>query len=267
MASTYSKSNTGSGRDRSTRRSPKVTSRSDFHNEDYLKQLVRLCNDSQARVDNNAGSIQFYIIDGGAEGFLDNKYAGRDAGRITEQYTDDDGFWAGVTIFDDDDLLVAFSKTGDPISSALLRRPISVELPKKEHYKWTEEEADKVYKAWDNTPVTLYRNEHFNVQYFGLAMQADKGGYYKGVWEVDKDTGKKQFVRINIDLHKEEGTKGCIFIVDPDSPVHTPNFTDRILSLFEPKFIREIQSAIKKPADSNIGTMHMLSVWGWKPNA
>jgi hypothetical protein len=266
MAGTYSKSNTGSWKRSLDAEIAKSHVQIDFHNEDYLKQLVRLCNDSQAWVDNNAGSIQFYIIDGGAEGFLDDTYAGRDAGKVMEQYTEDRA-WAGSTIFDDNDLLIAFSRTGSLISSALLRRPISVELPKNEHYRWTEEEANKVYKAWDNTPVSLYRNEHFNVQYFGLAMKADKGGYYKGVWEVDKDTGKKQFVKINIDLHKEEGTKGCIFIVDPDNPVHTPNFTDKTLSLFEPKFIREIQSAIKKPADSNIGTTHMLSVWGWKPNA
>jgi hypothetical protein len=266
MAGTYSKSDTGSWKRSLDAAIAKDHIPIDFHNESYLKQLVRLCNDYQAWVDNNAGSIQFYIIDGGAEGFLDDTYAGRDAGKVLEQYIED-RTWAGSIIFDDNDLLIAFSRTGSLISSALLRRPIHVDLPKKENYRWTEEEADKVYKSWDNTPVSLYRNENFNVQYFGLAMQADKAGYYKGVLEVDKDTGQKKFVKINIDLHKEEGTKGCIFIVDPNNPVHTPNFTEKTLSLFEPKFIREIQSAIKKPADSNIGTMHMLSVWGWKPNA
>src|ERR1700722_601315 len=266
MAGTYSKSNTGSWKRSLDAEIAKAHVPIDFHNEEYLKQLVRLCNDYQDWVENNAGSIQFYIIDGGAEGFLEDSYAGRDAGRITEQYFEDRG-WVGSTIFDDNDLLIAFSRSGGLISSALLRRPISIELPKSENYRWSEEEAEKVYKVWDNTPVSLYRNDNFNVKYFGLAMQADTGGYYKGAWEVNKDTGKKEYVKITIDLHKEEGTKGCIFIVDPDNPAHTPNFTDKTLSLFEPKFIRAIQSAINKPTDSNIGTMHMLSVWGWKPNA
>jgi hypothetical protein len=69
----------------------------------------------------------------------------------------------------------------------------------------------------------------------------DKGGYYKGVWVVDKDTGQKKFIKLNVDLHKEEGTKGCIFIVDPAKPVHTPAHTDETLSLFEPQFIKDIQ--------------------------
>jgi hypothetical protein len=99
MAGTYSKSNTGSWKRSLDAEIAKGHIPIDFHHEDYLKQLVRLCNDSQAWVDNNAGSIQFYIIDGGAEGFLDDSYAGKDAGKTKEQYKDEDGAWAGLTIF------------------------------------------------------------------------------------------------------------------------------------------------------------------------
>lgn len=264
MAGTYSNSNTGRWKKSLDDEIAKGHVPIDFHNEDYLKQLVRLCNDYQSSVDGNAGSIQFYIIDGGAEGFLDDTYAGRDAARITEQYIENRA-WSGSTTFDDNDLLIAFAKNGKLISSARLRRPLSIDLPKKEHYRWTEEEANKVYKAWDNSPVSLYRNTQFNVRYFGLEMK-DSVGYYKGIIEVDKDTGKKKPVRINIDLHKEEGTKGCIFIVDEANPVHSPKPTDEQLSLFEPQFIKDIQGAIGASVGSNIGIMHMLSVWGWMPN-
>lgn len=265
MAGTYSNSNTGRWKKSLDDEIAKGHVPIDFHNEDYLKQLVRLCNDYQSQVDNNASSIQFYMIDGGAEGFLDDTYAGRDAGRIREDYVEDRA-WSGSTTFDDNDLLIAFGKNGNLISSALLRRPLSIDLPKKNHYRWTEEEANKPYKVWDNTPVSLIRNEAFNVKYFGLAMKDDKAGYYKGVMEDDPVTKKKKFVKITIDLHKEEGTLGCIFIVDLANPIHTPHHTDQTLSLFEPQFIKDIQNAVGKSVDNNIGIMHMLSVWGWMPN-
>jgi hypothetical protein len=61
---------------------------------------------------------------------LDDTYASRDAGKILEQYIEDRS-WVGSTIVDDNDLLIAFSTTGSLISSALLRRLIHVDLPKK----------------------------------------------------------------------------------------------------------------------------------------
>jgi hypothetical protein len=50
--------------------------------------------------------------------------------KILEQYIEDRS-WVGSTIVDDNDLLIAFSTTGSLISSALLRRLIHVDLPKK----------------------------------------------------------------------------------------------------------------------------------------
>jgi hypothetical protein len=54
--------------------------------------------------------------------------------KILEQYIEDRS-WVGSTIVDDNDLLIAFSTTGSLISSALLRRPIHADLPKKENYR------------------------------------------------------------------------------------------------------------------------------------
>ena len=115
MAGAYSKSDTGSWKRSLDAEIAKDHVSIDFHSENYLKQLVRLCNDYQASVDTNAGSIQFYIIDGGAEGFLDDTYASRDAGKILEQYIEGRS-WVG---------------SGSLISSALPRRSIHVDLPKK----------------------------------------------------------------------------------------------------------------------------------------
>jgi hypothetical protein len=98
-------------------------------------------------VDNHAGSLQFYIVDGGAEGFLDDTYAGRNASAFTQRFVNSSGSWAQTIIFDDDDLLIAFDKNGKLISVALLRRPIDIDLPKSEHYRWTEDEANKVLMA------------------------------------------------------------------------------------------------------------------------
>jgi hypothetical protein len=145
-----------------------------------------------------------------------------------------------------------------------LKRPLSISFPKKDHITWTEDTANNVYKAWDNSPVNLYQNSNFNVKYYGLSVN-DSVGYYKGIG-VDEKTGKpKKIEKVNMDLHKEEGTKGCIFIADTDNPLHHfDKVTDLMLSNFEPKFIKDIQKAIGKSAASNIGTMHMLSVWGWE---
>ena len=259
MAGTYSNSNTGRWKQTLDAEIAKGRVAIDVTKEDYLKQLVLLCTDFSSPVDTNASSLQFYIVNGGAEGFLGGSYAGKDAGRTTEQYGA-----TGSIIFDNDDLLIAFDKNGKLIASSLLRRPLSINYP---GVSWTEKTANNVYNAWDNRPVNLYYNNNFTVSYYGLAIN-DSVGYYRGIG-VDKKTGKPVKVeKVTIDLHKEEGTLGCIFIVDPANPIY--NFSkpsDIMLSHFEPQFIKDIQKAIGKSVASNIGIMHMLSVWGWMPNA
>ena len=53
-------------------------------------------------------------------------------------------------VFDDNDLLIAFDKAGKFVSSALLRRPLSITSAAP--IVWTEDTANKVYEAWDNPP-------------------------------------------------------------------------------------------------------------------
>lgn len=226
--------------------------------EDYLKTLVFYCTSGASPVSTKATGLQFYMINGGAEGFLDGSYSALNASKVTEPYGDK-GKWR--ISFDDNDLLIAFGKDGKLINSSLIRRPLSITDPTVD---WREETANQVYDAWDNCPVVLYHNTNFSVSYFGLMIK-DKVGYYNGT-AIGKD---KKRHRINIDLHKQEGTLGCMFIMDDSNPLLTPpyNPTDTVLSHFEPQFIKDVMKAIGGKIGSEIGTMHMLDVYGYDPTS
>lgn len=207
--------------------------------EGYLKALIKHVSGGKVIV-GGARRLQFFIVKGGGEGFLDAAYAGIDASRVTVGGGMTTSGAAGTEIvFDDNDLIVAFDKTGKLISAALLRRPLSIKHPS----IWTEHTANKVYNAWDGQSVSLYRNTNFDIKYFGLMID-DKLGYYR--------TGK-----VRIDLHKEEATNGCIFIRDPATPgLGEPNK----LNTFEPEFIKKVQAALGAQRGYNIGTMRVFSI-------
>ena len=209
-----------------------------FNNEDYLKQLIAIASGGKHTV-SGANGIQFFIIKGGAEGFLDSSYVGKDASNIVLTGPTTSGKPGTMMVFDDNDLLAAFDKTGKLINAALLRRPLSITNPN----IWTKRTADKVYDAWDKGSVSLYRNANFDIKYYGLWVYDSLGWYSSG--------------RVRVDLHKQEATNGCIFIVDPNTP---PYWDKAKLNMFEPKFIKDIQSAVGAKVKQNIGTMHMLTV-------
>jgi hypothetical protein len=219
----------------------------DMHDAAYLRQLIGLSSLYKKTVSERASGLQFFIVKGGGEGFLDSLYAGKDASRIVrggERTTS--GAPGTMMIFDDNDLIAAFDQKGNLVSSALLRRPISIRTPDDPN-KWTEGTANKVYDAWDGQPVSIYRNTNpdWDIHYYGLWIN-DKLGYY---------TRKKGWVRI--DLHKKEATNGCIFIMDPNTP---PMSEPARLNAFEPRFIKDVQKAIDAKTKSNIGTMHMIKM-------
>ena len=63
--------------------------------------------------------------------------------------------------------------------------------------------------------------------------------------------------KVRIDMHKQEQTNGCMFIVDPA----TPSLDNKAaLDNFEPQFIKAIQAEIKAKAKSYIGKMHMITI-------
>lgn len=219
----------------------------DMNNEDYLKQLIKLSSKGKIEVSDKARKLQFFIIKGGAEGFLVPWYKNRDAGnRVTGGSTTSGG--SGTTMrFSDTDLLVVFDGRGKLVSSALLRRPIEIKTPDEPH-KWTEGTATKVYAAWDDSPVSIYRNENYDIQYYGLKIDDKKGYYTSG--------------QIRVDLHKQEATNGCIFIVDDGTPpyMHGNKAATTTLNNFEPQLIKDVQKSIGAHVKSNIGVMHMVEI-------
>lgn len=212
----------------------------DMHDEAYLKELIKASSSGNLTVSAGAKGLQFFMIKGGGEGFLDPFYKGKDASRvIIGGGVTTSGATGTTMIFDDNDLLVAFDQKGKLLNSALLRRPISITNPN----IWTEHTANKVYNAWDGQSVSLYHNKNFDVEYYGLMIR-DKLGWYASR-------------KVMVDLHKEEATNGCIFIKDPN----TPPMSDKAkLNSFEPQFIKDVQNIIGAKAKSNIGTMHVIEI-------
>jgi hypothetical protein len=214
----------------------KIGGAPDIGNEGYLKALIKEASSSSVTVSSSAKGLQFFIVRGGGEGFLTAWYSGKDASNIIQLGSTTSK--AGVSMkLVDNDLLAVFAETGKLINAALLRRPRFVE------HRMGEAIADDTYAAWDGRPVSLYRNENFDVKYYGLSVDDSRGNY----------RGNK----IRIDMHKYEKTNGCILIVDGNTPSldHIP-----VLNSFEPQIILDIQKVIGERTKQNIGTMHMIEI-------
>jgi hypothetical protein len=102
----------------------------DMNSEEYLKQLIKLSSKGSIEVSDKARALQFFIITGGAEGFLDPSYKNQDANNRLEGGGVTTGGAPGTTMrFSDTDLLTVFDAHGKLISSALLRRPMWIHNP------------------------------------------------------------------------------------------------------------------------------------------
>jgi hypothetical protein len=210
--------------------------------EGYLKELINLASEGKVTVKPLAVGLQFFIIKGGAEGFLDSYYSGKDASRVVVGDTVTTSRKAGtVMTFVDHDFLIVFTAAGALIGNAILRRPISIAHPN----IWHEYTANRVYNAWDGRAVSIYRNTRFDVAYYGLWVDDKLGLYRSGA--------------VRIDMHKEEATNGCIFIQDPRTPEYDAAHLDK-LSEFEPKLIRDIQEAAGAKVKLHIGTMRLITM-------
>jgi hypothetical protein len=203
----------------------------------YLKELIRLGSDGKQTVSDRARKIQFFIVRGGAEGLLPAHMAGRDASNVVFPGSTTSGKRSPEFRFDNNDLLAVFDPGGQLIGAALLQRPISISGI------WTEKTANAVYNAWDNKEVSIYRNKNFAVPYLGLVVD---DGMKKKAW---------------VDLHKQEATNGCIFIVDPA----TPDYGTEDLLKFEPKLIKDVLASIGKRPDQvtgsiRLGIMHVVDI-------
>jgi hypothetical protein len=181
-------------------------------NEPYLKKLVEIASAGKYVV-GVSSAFQFFIIRGGAEGFLPASMLGQDASNVELAGATTDGS-SGLTFrFDNNDLLVVFDSAGALVSAARLERPLFITGI------WSQKTANKVYDAWADKEVFIYKNTSFDIPYLGLGV---KDGF----------RGKKA----TVDMHKQEATNGCIFIVDPS----TPAIDDSNLGSFEPKLIQDV---------------------------
>jgi len=220
----------------------------DYEDETYIKGLMAHTSGKSPFIRPNAKGLQFFIIRGGAEGFLRPWLGSIDASRETEADGATTSTSDGVRmLFDNVDLMVVFDKQGALLAAAPLRRPLSIEITKgtKVRHIWTEGTANRVYGAWDGRPVTMYYNRYFDVAYYGLMVDDSLGMYRRG--------------SVRIDIHKEEATNGCIFIVDDSTPPYDPDAVAP-LSQFEPALIKKVQKAIGAKSRSTIGTMHMVEI-------
>lgn len=196
--------------------------------EAYLKELIRLGSRGKQTVSTAAKKIQFFIIRGGAEGFMHSDFAKLNAGRVSSE-GEGTNKKKSTNLYDYNDVMAVFEPGGKLIRTVFLIRPLQIPG------RWSEGTANDIYNAWHNKEVSIYRNTNFAVPYVGLVVD---DGMKKRGW---------------VDLHKEEQTNGCIFISDPDTPdLHTPE-----LDTFEPKLIHEVLAVIGKTPDQVKGAIRL----------
>jgi hypothetical protein len=223
----------------------------DFTTENYIKALIKTASKNTIEVGTLAPGLQFFLVQGGAEGFLDASYVGNDASHfVIEDKTTTSGKPGTKMIFDDTNLLAVFDQHGKLVSSALLSRPISITNPN----IWTEPTANAVIDAWDNQTVSLYHNQNFSIKYYGLQIDDSAKFYSSG--------------KVRIDIHKQEDTNGCIFIIDENTPPLPDDKQSQAaqhaaaskLSEFEPQLIKDVQKVIGAKQKHGIGKMRVIKI-------
>jgi hypothetical protein len=234
----------------------------DMYDPTYLNALIDSCSGKSGTVSKTAHSLQFFIVEGGAEGFLGASFSSvADSAKLPMAFSTTSGRLI-TSIFDASALIAVFSPKGEFISSALLQRPVDIPM---DGFFWLKKRAPQVFGAWNSRPVNLYFNKNFVFQAKdNMGVMQWYGISYYGLW-IDDSLGLYTAGRkgVQIDIHKKEATNGCVLIDDPRTPAPEYGETGpkrEILSNFEPKFILDIQKAIGKKVGYGIGTMHILDV-------
>ena len=132
-------------------------------NETYLKKLIEVASRSRQKVSDKAPSLQFFIIQGGGEGFLPPGYEKEKAGRmeLAGETTDRN---EETDLYDENDIIAVFSTDGSLVSATRLERPLKIPG------YWTEKTANLVYNSWHRKNVSIYRNVYwFQVPPLGKA--------------------------------------------------------------------------------------------------
>jgi hypothetical protein len=254
-------------------------------NGNYLEQLIELASGAP-RVSQYAKSLQFFIIQGGGEGFLpehiDDQYADTtpvgqmNAGRMRKRGWTTDGK-PEIDLYDENDIIAVFDSSGGFVSAARIERPVSIPG------WWGEGTAKKVNNNWDNKPVSIYRNTYwFKLQ--KPSRPVGQGVIYLGLAVHEHYRSSEH---ITVDIHKQENTNGCILIVDRNTPKDLEKLDPqgrtlaafdktqgkvvpvplKEIDLFEPKFIVDILGAVgkapedvKEHANLPLGITHIIRI-------
>jgi hypothetical protein len=229
--------------------------------EDYFKSLIEMASGGQIRVKSAAPELQFFIIRGGGEGFLPTNLPG---GAPTASTNADDvlqdretpGGVVKQMRMDFNDILIAFGRSGELVDSVPLMRPRFIPRSPGD-LGITAATAEGVYSSWDGRGVFVYRDTSFTnadgilIPYLGIA--------------VDDPYRLGHPVLCPVDIHKEEGTNGCILIwgdiwsdTAPEDPI--------VLGMYEPRFtLRVLAAAGLDPATighsrTSLGSMRMITI-------
>ena len=248
-----------------------------LENEDYLKKLIELGSGGKQKVSETSRRLQFYIIHGGGEGFLNSNDGIQDAGRTTGSGQATDGA-STENLNDLNDIIAVFDGDGHLVSAAALKRPLRIPN------RWSEKAANEVYGSWHNKNVSIYRNTYwFKKQEKGRPV--GWGVIYLGLAVADGHRGSGPGT-ITIDIHKTESTNGCILIVDNNTPdrwaLDTRGSTLPVfdktkkklvdvplkqIDVFEPKLIVDILKAkgmkpedVKESRQIDLGVMHVVEI-------
>jgi hypothetical protein len=214
-------------------------------NESYLKRLIEIGSGGKRKVQGKTPALQFFIVRGGGEGFLPDAFRGIDANNNVTHWQGTNGK-LGETDFDENDILAVFDESGGLVAAARLSRPTYVAT------RISRGTTTRVYDAWDVKKVFIYANKTPGwIPYLGLAVD-------DGFRDGSANNGQ----RVAIDLHKQEQTNGCIFVIDPA----TPALGADALRTFEPALIKKIM-AKKKLDDAKLakgrvtlGTMTVVAI-------
>ena len=210
-------------------------------NPDYLKYLISASSGGKVQVQDHGptGKLQFFIVRGGAEGFLPAWAKGTNAADYHFDTTDTSGKTSS-TRMNYDDMVAVFDDKGKLVGAARLERPLQIPG------RISQKTADGAYNDWSDKDVFAYRNQTRGwVPYTGIGVR-------------DGHRGRD----VTIDMHKHEATNGCILIDDPD----TPALDDPQIDTFEPKLIHDVLAAVGRStvstADGTIelGKMRMTTI-------
>jgi RHS repeat-associated protein len=190
-------------------------------NPDYWKAFITQISDGKINVKTDAKSLQFFLISGGMEGFLQPQYSKNGDQTMFSVPADPAGsFDLDHLIFpransDANDALVIFDRSGKQLLGVF-------QLVFPNQVGENAGKTEKVLSSWDNKIMGAYGNTHYEHPYRGLTVDPGADPYKKegpGQWWVD--------------IHAMIGTNGCVEIspVDRYDKFLTTNSRNEVTAL------------------------------------